>query len=228
MTTFILPPLKDDHSVPVLDEPGVWKPAGEYHLLQRIGQGLKLAKLTPSIEELVSIPDAWAQVEVFRQAIEDEKHPLHESAVAEWRGLLGLFALAPYFSYSLATKTFRFADLVSAPFQAGRGASARAVRQSFATVLDEITPIARLCEGHSWNNLGVIFASDVPVGLMVPTTIVCPGRGYSERLAIDAPWLEGGKLCDPTRTADLRGEQLLSLEYFARNLRSRIFAHIRR
>jgi hypothetical protein len=86
-TSLALPPLIEGHQVPFSQPPGETAQPGTHAILGVIAANLGLPGLDAHREELVSIPDVWAQVEVFRTALFDDRHVLHRRAVGEWRGL---------------------------------------------------------------------------------------------------------------------------------------------
>ena len=78
----MLPPLHEAHRVPPLPKAGTWHPMGFSRPASGHGRGLNTGpRLTEAAGDIVSIPDVWAQVTVFANALESDGHPLHRRSV---------------------------------------------------------------------------------------------------------------------------------------------------
>ena len=86
-------------------------------LLKRISDGLKTTEFDYNAEDLISIPDVWARTAVVKNALFDESHSLHKRIQSEWRGLIGLIALASYHKMNLSVDLVNIESLKSAPFK---------------------------------------------------------------------------------------------------------------
>ncbi|MCD8540910.1 MAG: hypothetical protein LRY55_14955 [Leadbetterella sp.] len=68
-----------------------WTDLGE-KILRGISDGIELGKID-STQEISSIPDIYARPLIFQNALNNSKHPLHDRAYQEWKGLISLLAL---------------------------------------------------------------------------------------------------------------------------------------
>ena len=210
MTKNLLPPLNDDHQVPEISIEGEWTEETN-SILARISNGLKSAKLEQDSEELVSVPDVWARTAVVANALYDERHPLHNQIKSEWRGLLALFALMPYHKQTIETEVINLNNLSSDPYKT-KGESLQS--GNFAEVLAAITPSKKLINNQNWNEYGLIKINKKVIGLLVPSTIICPARYYGKSIDNSIPWFQVGKLIDPCLAADIRSEEFSVLINF--------------
>ena len=109
---------------------------------------------------------------MFRTALYDDRHPLHRRAVGEWRGLIATFALRAYREGVISTARIVLDD------GARNGADRRLIE-----ILNRIRPTAALTPRHNWHEIGLIRAYEHVLGLLVPTTLVCPARGVRPLLS---------------------------------------------
>lgn len=196
-TSLALPPLIEGHQVPFSQPPGETAQIGSYGILAVIAANLGLPGLDAHREELVSIPDVWAQVEVFRTALYDDRHPLHRRAVGEWRGLIATFALRAYREGVISTVRILLDDGVR------NGADRRLIE-----ILNRIRPTAALTPRHNWHEIGLIRAYEHVLGLLVPTTLVCPARRPPSALVGRLPWIFPDRIVDPLRVYEIsRGDR---------------------
>lgn len=196
-TSLALPPLIAGHQVPFSQPPGETAQIGSYGILAVIAANLGLPGLDAHREELVSIPDVWAQVEVFRTALYDDRHPLHRRAVGEWRGLIATFALRAYREGVISTARIVLDDGVR------NGADRRLIE-----ILNRIRPTAALTPRHNWHEIGLIRAYEHVLGLLVPTTLVCPARRPPSALVGRLPWIFPDRIVDPLRVHEIsRGDR---------------------
>ena len=190
----MLPPLGEAHRVPPLPKAGIWHAMGSADPLQLIARGLNTgARLTETAGDIVSVPDVWAQVTVFGNALGSEGHPLHRRAVAEWRGLLGCFALAAYRVPELS------AELV--PLRAGTS--------GWSQLAGRLTPQCSLLDGGRFAEVALVRAGRTLIALAQPLTLLAPSRSLPDLVAArpPVPWMADGRFQDPLVTADLSREE---------------------
>ena len=200
----LLPPLHADASLPGVAGPGEWTGA-DISLLENLSQGLKRARLTAPSAGIVSIPDVWAQPEVFRAALCNLKSALHERCRNEWRGLLALFALGK--SNHLYQVKIVAIDL--------------AQPDDLLPMLSLLPPTATVNAGGKWRHIGLITVSDACVGMLVPSTLVCSSRTPIPALTPRVPWIVNGRFTDPTADANiLSDDDLRVLIRFCNRLRA--------
>lgn len=213
----LLPPIKENSNIPSADSHGKWMDIGRLSSVAVIGAGLRLSGDGLSAARLASIPDVWAQAEVARHALTSDEHPMHREIVSQWRGLLGLFALASFYDYRLETVVLSLNDLRNSPFVGG---TRQGPNKNFADVLNAVRPNVRLSHDANWDRLGVVLLNGFPSGMLVPSTLVCPARSvWKAEYANHVPWVVGGRLSDPLAVQNIRGEQLMSLADLASRLR---------
>ncbi len=192
----MLPPLHDAHRVPPLPKAGTWHALGSADPLQVIAQGLNTGtQLAQSTGDIVSVPDVWAQLTVFHNALEADRHPLHQRAVAEWRGLLACFALGAYRTPDLTS------EVVSvAPRPGG---------SPWAALLARLTPQCALLDGGRLEEVGLVRVGRQLIALAQPLTLLAPSRSLldfgGERPPV--PWMQDGRFQDPLLVADLSREE---------------------
>lgn len=210
MVAHNLPPLRSDQKgITALSRAGVWeRQDASVSALRTFAEALDIqidpAKVTAT--DLVSIPDVWAQTEIFRDDLllassDDEVSKARQArASGEWRGLIALLALRDHYRYRLKTDIVdleHIADPKRAP-EAGK----------FGRAVTAIRPARRLFRSQNWNHVTVLSCDDVPVALLVPSTIVAPTKNYTAAFADKdngaaggrpyIPWFEKGLLVDPT------------------------------
>lgn len=217
-----LPPLKTGVRIP--DRAGVWS-AGELNL-DRLADALNIDAVLEA-SELRSIPDAWAQVQIARQALTAQaadpprKHSAGRAVTRQWRALLALFALQPLYRdrYELVIDSY---DLPPAP----KPDTPVEPRAAFAGVLATLPPTARLRSSFAdWSRLGMVFARSVGtgqtpamVGLLTPDLMVSPTRLTDGARLPGVPWFENGPL-DPTEVAALNARDFFVLAKYLTQLR---------
>jgi hypothetical protein len=199
----LLPPLRAEASLPNVAGPGEWTGA-DISLLENLSQGLKRARLTAPSAGIVSIPDVWAQPEVFRAALTNPRSALHERCRSEWRGLLALFALAQ--SNHL--------------YQVGVVQIDLAQQEGLLPMLGLLPPTATLNASGPWRHIGLITVGGECVGMLVPSTLVCSSRTPIPPLTPRVPWIVEGRFTDPTAdTHILSDDDLRVLIRFCNGLR---------
>ncbi len=211
MVKSLLPPLNEDHAVPLPASSGKWV-VDENSILGRVGNGLKDITFEQEVEDLISIPDVWARVTIVKNALFDDKHASNNTIRGEWRGLMALFALMPYHNHTIETVPVDLKALQNMPYQVAP--NEEGVSGNFAKVLTLITPETSICKGQNWNEIGIIKLDGIPIGLLVPNTIVCPATDYSESIKGAIDWFQGGKLIDPCQAANIQSEQFRVLIRF--------------
>jgi hypothetical protein len=191
MAVYNLPPLKREHQLDATMA-GQWvtPPAGLNGLAADLA--IERPKLRP--DEIKSIPDAWAQVQLSVQAFLQPGHEASEMVQKQWRGLLALIALQPLHSedYSLRVDGFELPQPGEStpPFQ-------RMLRALLPTALKPEDP-------HQPASIGVIQfvpagGEEVPVAMVSPEMLVAPGR-QAGTVRSGLPWMARG-LGDPIDSA---------------------------
>lgn len=190
--------------------PGTWDQHRGFGVLKIIADDMHATKdLGERAADLVSIPDVWAQTETFEAALSDNKHPMHRRAIGEWRGLLAMLAL------------LRQRDLALSVQQLGFPSTQKSLdegKPSFAAVLRALLPTGTLLPDQSWDRVALVTYRDSALGLLVPTTLVCPVRDYWMALDDAISFRSGGRLVDPCTVDGIIADDLLIVGRFASRL----------
>ncbi len=154
----------------------------------------------PGADALPATPDVWSRLTVFQNAFREPDHPGHFQALAQWRGLLSLFALSAALAdkYTLHITASPHQEMDTPPALAD--ALARAPSLTLLTGL-QLDQSASLITLRPVAGQGARQA--YPIGLVSPTTLLAPGAGADQAPAGLAPFLEHG-LRDPL-SPDIRG-----------------------
>lgn len=206
MPTYNLPAINYD-PMPAPSNYGRWETATD---LNGLANALRVPSTSARTDHIKSVPDAWAQVHIGGQGLTDPSHELHDSAVAQWRGLLALFALQPFF-----TDVYEIEVAPVALHEHDKG------RRRLRRVLHDLMPKVRLTPDVSWAQAGVILVRDksggafsrgerTAVGLLSPWTLVAPGKGAPHLVVAGAPWVSAG-LADPTTVQGLASDHYSAL-----------------
>ena len=144
-----------------------------------------------------AVPDPWARALMFRSALRpNSRHPLRDTIVDEWRGLLSLLALREYRGHDVSFHAVRLGD----------DAFSRSLR-SLRPAPIELEPGVR----YSWEDVLLIRFEGIPVGALSPATLVYTGADYAEALSGTALSLQQtgpkgaktGRLGPPTDPEDI-------------------------
>ena len=131
---------------------------------------------TPA-EKLKSVPSPWARLLLFEQALFSQQHPAHQQILQEWKGLLGVIALAEFIQLRL----------VATPVD-----------------LDDDDPIVQALanmvpDEHSrlWRRKALLWVDGQLIGGTSPRTLVFTGIRPAAPTTI--PFQHEGRLIDPVR-----------------------------
>lgn len=192
MAVWNLPVFDKEVAFPKASDFGKWQLADT--TLRRLSSSLKVDEnsFRDAHEPVRAIPDPWAQARVFAEALiagepvaGDWVHPLYDEAIAQWRGLLALFALRDLYSddYTLTPHQFNLD---------GDGL--------FDRVLSHLTPQVALDENIGlWRQPIIFKLNNHPIALGNPACLISPGRPQKPDLGFDKiPWYRSG-IEDPTK-----------------------------
>lgn len=196
----VLPPLRPDGLLRAADRRGEWVDVGDTVALDQLASSISVESRT-NMEAVLSVPDVWAHVELFRAALLDTTHAKHAQATREWRGLLAVFALRPFYDVALGIARLDIPE----PKREGT-----VTRPDFFDVAARTLPVAATADGLSWRHLGIIRVSDQVVGLLVPSTIVVPTKNRAN-LPPGLPWIRDGNILDPSAVEDVQRAELVAL-----------------
>lgn len=201
---YFSPRLKDDKNpYPDPSDCGAWTQSARGSLAD-LGASF-LVTNEAAIDEVRSIPDPWAQPVTFIEALITRSHPQHDQAVAQWRGMLALFALEARCSgvYSLVfeavdlrTSSTVFARVLRA-LPPNLTLSQKTHRQSTGGPLQAEWLVPVLVRVKQPATTTADSASTV-VAMLNPACLVGVTRGARELVLPGLPWVENG-LGDPTK-----------------------------
>jgi hypothetical protein len=211
MTTF-LPPLRAEHRVSPLPGPADWHPLGSTSdSLRVIAQGLKTPESLSDHSDIVSVPDVWAAVIVFRDALINNRHPLHGRAIGEWRGLLGTVALASSYVKDLTSELIHLSSLPSGPW---------------IDIVRSLRPIASLLDNRPIDEIAILRAEKRVIGLAQPLTLLSPSRSLGDHAELPSiPWLKEGRFQDPLKIGGIGLEDRWSLSRYLDRMMDALSSH---
>jgi hypothetical protein len=231
----------DDKRFPAPKTPGRWERKDEPGAISEIARSMRTDGNPEDARAELSIPDVWAIVRLFEDALRAKdraEHFMHEIAVREWRGLLALLATASV--KNVRVDCLELPDPISST-RSGSGewlppglgdasgypqilqpgaSSRRHESASFITAAAELLPSDRrsLFEGCGWQRLGRVWIDGRIVAFLVPSVIVAPARGY-EKVTRGLDWADKtGWLQDPVSVGHVSNEDLLVSWKYVRNL----------
>lgn len=219
--------MKKTNLPPLLGEPLIQTPTAvgrwignQENSLKKISGSLQVSGGWSDADEPVrAVPDPWAQARTFADALIDSNHTLHKTALAQWRGLLAVFAL----------RTRKSANYIL-----GRHECSLSGNSNFEAVLSTLTPEIGItpdvigsgdasptfhdrsnAERELWVNYSIYTVSDPdgrspkPFAMSNPACLISPGRAVSSVNVPGAFWAENG-LSDPLSSKN--GKRLTSPE----------------
>lgn len=174
-------------------------------VLEDLPRSLLVPEGVNGLDEIKSVPDPYARIRLFGEALFDSTHSGHAQAVARWRGLLGLIALQHRYArhYDLRLSPIELNG--STPLRKvlgklyGGSATGREGRAELLT-LSAVLPGERV----------------IPLGLLTERTLIAGGRGASRVIIPGVPWLAGG-LSDPTESESLSPDDAFILSASAKS-----------
>jgi len=220
MTVYNLPPFGPRASFPPpgAGAVGAWQPASGS--LAELAKSLHVGDDPDQagVGAIRSVPDPWAQVRAFADAILTDHpgdHPLHRVSISQWRGLIALFALqGPY------EDDYRL-TLTPVSLGVSEGDVRRDQRSLFARVLTRLLPPIAIPQTGArtadWSTPVIVSLTcdgqrdPLPLAVLNPSCLVSPGRSSGAIQLVRIPWLARG-LSDPTALPE--GQALPAEHYF--------------
>lgn len=204
-TLLLLPERRTDREASAI---GPLSSAGEWvgdpgAVLGKLAKALKVrGKFKPkeNVRSIDSIPDIWARPLLFKTALFNETHPLHEKVVTEWRGLLAMLALKERLRLPLYTELLQTSD--SDP-------------SNLVKVANQLLPSLEFAQDTPWNQVHLLFYGIKPqskadkgnvIGMTSPATLVCTAaelKGLPNDKDDKAPWFQNGIMTDPCQCDDV-------------------------
>src|SRR6185503_20825459 len=92
---------------------GTWKQGENVNRLETFANNLDVSKVPADTDLLNSVPTPWARLLLFESALYKAKHPSHRDIEDQWRGLLGVIALAAPLRVNLEIKSVSLTQQVN-------------------------------------------------------------------------------------------------------------------
>lgn len=210
MATYNLPELTD--TLTTAEERGGWL---TIESLDVLASNLKIDRQATRLEAIESIPDAWAHIQLFGQAlIAPLTHEAHEAVRGQWRGLLALLALQPLYKEEYALSVTAF-ELEFTPDEIPAG------NRLFRTTMKKLKPAATLAPDAVWTRSGlVLFHSrradggsepGVPVAFLSPISLIAASRNAAAAASTQVSWLTATGIVDPLLCAGVSSDAFAAL-----------------
>lgn len=157
-------------------EAGSWNLQPDF--LTTLPANMDLGREQIKSHALTSIPDSWARMHFFHNALLNIRHPAHDSVENEWRGLLGLICCADAFRLQIRDEFKNLPQL---------GAALVPIAQ----ILNELVP------ADQFRDIWLLHVNDQLVGATSPYSFVFTSPDCNVPLSV--PWRdrETGLLYDP-------------------------------
>ena len=167
---------------------GTWKQNESVNRLETFANNLDVAQAPGDTDLLNSVPTPWARLLLFESALYNEKHPAHQDVEDQWRGLLGVLALAQPLRLNFSVT----------PVLLGQIASQHQSRiaKSFIDLRPHYQTNAGDVEQGKWDDFQMIVVDGTALGATSPRTLVF--TGVTRQCPSSIPFHSvGGRLSDP-------------------------------
>jgi hypothetical protein len=166
-SVLLLPKLKPESDVRAGRVPGEWTPHNS-RTFQDVAESLDY-QAAGEVQNVSSVPTMWARPLLMEMAIYNPGHPIRESMISQWQGMLAAIAFAEVHAYKLTVQLLQLDQYTYHPF---------------ASALERLLPAPshalynRNPEGrsHPWKDLYIFFWNQKPVGMTTPSTLVVPSE----------------------------------------------------
>ncbi|MDQ2839629.1 MAG: hypothetical protein M3Y72_01035, partial [Acidobacteriota bacterium] len=167
--------------------------------------------------EVDLIPDVWARVILFSNALFNDRHPLHKPALGAYRGFLALLALRVRKNVLLRATALNLETVGNWPFSA-------AARQH----VSRNHSVHQLYADTGWNEIYLLRGDGGSLlAITSPLTLICPAQGPSLTGLRQLPnfWFNGAEFQDPSVPGVLGDEDRGLLASWIHELRSNLARH---
>ncbi|HET6979822.1 MAG TPA: hypothetical protein VFI24_26050 [Pyrinomonadaceae bacterium] len=178
-----LPELSGRDGIPWPDVLGIWQQGTEINLLSTFAGNLNVSRIPGQTDLLSSVPAPWARLLLFENALFDVNHPSHRDVTDQWRGILGVIALAEPLGLKLDPPT----TIDLSHYQAG-------VTQTFLDLRPNHIADHAGNDGQ-WRQFQLLSLKGHVLGGTSPRTLVFTGVNHVSPAAI--PFSKNGRLGDP-------------------------------
>ncbi|MCA1613065.1 MAG: hypothetical protein LC800_02690, partial [Acidobacteria bacterium] len=151
---------------------GTWKQQQDISHLATFADKLDVANATTDTDLLNSVPTPWARLLLFETALFNKRHPSHRDIVKQWRGLLGVVALARPLGLRL--------DAASPEMNINLEESSREsqVAKTFLDLRPQHVVGDDDLEEMNWRAFQMISVDKVVIGATSPRTLVFSGVAH--------------------------------------------------
>lgn len=167
---------------------GTWKQSESPNRLETFANNLDVSQSLNDTDLLNSVPTPWARLLLFESALYKDQHPAHHDVEDQWRGLLGVIALAGPLRLNVQVRSVTLTQHVS-QYNSG-------IAKSFI----DLSPHYRTNDGDEesgkWDDFQMILVDGVVLGATSPRTLVFTGIAHQCPPSI--PFRSAhGRLSDP-------------------------------
>jgi hypothetical protein len=145
---------------------GTWKQGQDIVHLATVAEKLRIPPDREGTDLLNSIPTPWSRLLLFESALYNPQHPAHPDVLDQWRGLLGLLALARPLGIDLqpgnAENTIRLADFTAE----------HPIAKTFADLRPEYAVNGEDAEVEKWGQFHLVVVGDRLLGATSSRTLV--------------------------------------------------------
>lgn len=166
----LLPNLKTDLTLEPIEKKGEWKKYSKLDF-DKVAESLDYAAPGEN-KKINSVPSVWALPMTLEIPLFNNKHPLRDDAVDQWRGMLAAIAFAETRNFPLKVQYLNLNE------DNEKGEEFRK-RQPFADALYQLMPdrnksLYQLDRKSPWDEIFIWMWNNKPVGITSPNTIVVP------------------------------------------------------
>ncbi len=167
---------------------GTWKQNESLNRLETFADNLDVSQAPEGTDLLNSVPTPWARLLLFESALYRDRHPSHRDIEDQWRGLLGVIALAAPLRLNLTIKSLTLSQQVNQ------------FRSKVAKTFVDLQPRYRTANGDDengkWDDFQMIIVDGAVLGSTSPRTLFFTGVAHQCPASIPFRSMHG-RLSDP-------------------------------
>lgn len=146
---------------------GTWQQEEDINRLDMFANNLDVSQAAVDTDLLNSVPTPWARLLLFESALYRTSHPSHRDIEDQWRGLLGVLALADPLQLKLTVKPFRLGNYQSSN-----------IGRSFAALRPHYQVNGHDEEANRWDDFQMILVDGMVIGATSARTLVFTGIAH--------------------------------------------------
>jgi hypothetical protein len=167
---------------------GIWQQNETINRLETFANSLDVSQAPEDTDLLNSVPTPWARLLLFESALYRNEHPSHNDVEDQWRGLLGVLALAVPLHLKVKCESIKLSKYV--------GQQDSQIAKSFIDLKPDSPPGNDSNGRDRWDDFQLIMVDDTVLGTTSPRTLVFTGVAHHCPASI--PFRsERGRLSDP-------------------------------